>query len=136
MFEYINETAVIVASLLALAVGNVWYSALAFGPLWLRAQGKDPQGDILPESRVGAFIAKSIIALVCYFSLLAFLEMRLSAAGLGVSETLLIMFGLIASYMIYAAVWERKPLSYLLINLGYVLLVTYGGSAVITYWPW
>jgi len=136
MFEPINEVAVLVSAILALAVGSVWYSPLMFGDEWMRSVGftdddLEESKDKLPKMFAFAIIA-NLITLYIIAQFIAFSEetMRL------MRDVGLLLVILLGSIMANAVIWEKRSISYFLINLGYATVVIFIGIAVIGYWPW
>lgn len=136
MFESINEVSVLVTAILAMAIGSIWYSPLLFGKHWMRAAGLS-EADLSSSKEVmlklfsGAFLAN----LVLMFVLAQFVSFtQIAEKSLKSSALLLVLF--LLAVMASAVIWEKKPLSYLLINVGYTAVVVFGGMTVIWYWPW
>jgi hypothetical protein len=135
MFESISETSVLVAALLAVAVGHVWYSELFFGKAWSREHAR-LDGGMLTTREVVWAVTKSIGAQCLFFYVLALLFNHITETGLTIKEVGAGVAALVAVQMVSVAVWERRSVMYMLGNIGYVVAVTYGGLAVIAYWPW
>jgi len=136
MFEQVNEMAVLVSALLAIAVGSIWYSPLLFGLIWMRSIRQNVFDAPLSKSEVFRASIQGILIQTIFFVIVTqFIEMSLRA---GVSLTTLCGFllGLIGVQTANLMVWERRPLSYLLVHTGYTALVIFGGVGIIVYWPW
>ena len=136
MFENIHEISVLVSAILAMAVGSIWYSPLLFGEHWMRAAGLteadlESSKEKMPKLLLGGFIAN----LLLMFIIAQFIELA-QAAGkqLAAPASYLVLF--LLAVMASAVIWEKKPLSYLLINVGYAVVVVFGGMTVIWFWPW
>jgi hypothetical protein len=135
MFENINEPAVVVASLLAVAIGSIWYSPLVFGAAWMRANGLHTEDDAKKRAAVIQVI-EGICAQIVFFFVIAALVPLTTKGFIAMSTLGTLLVLLIASHMLALAILEKKPLSYILINIGYTAISVFGGLAVITYWPW
>lgn len=135
MFEYINEVSVLVSALMAVAVGSVWYSPVAFGNIWLASLGNSVGNDVLSSKEMVRAIIKGVMVQYIFFLTLAFLmyvtKETLSLGVLGGIITLCVCF----SY-VQAAIWESRPYTYVFVQSGYALISIYGGLSIITFWPW
>jgi hypothetical protein len=136
MFEGINEIAILVSAILAVAVGNIWYSPLVFGNVWMRAVGIRPGEDVFPKDKVVGAVLKGVCVQVVFFLTLAFLMQGINASVYTLSEVAGILTLIIALQALSTVIWEQKPFMYFLVNAGYVGVIILGGLAVITYWPW
>ncbi len=136
MFEHVNELAVLVSAILAIAVGSIWYSPLLFGPLWMKSIGQSiDDGELSKEEMIRSSIKGVLAQIVLFVIITQFIEIGLSA-----SVPLLTMSGLlvalIAVQTLSLVVWERRPLAYVLVHTGYNAIVIFGGVGIIAYWPW
>lgn len=136
MFENVNEAAVLVSVLLAMAVGSIWYSPLLFGKHWMRATGLteadlEASKEKMPKLLVGAFVA-NLLLLYMIAQFVAFTQAAHKSLEVTATYLVLFLFAVMAS----AVIWEKKTLPYLFINVGYATVVVFGGMTVIWYWPW
>lgn len=136
MFENINEISVLVAAILAAAVGSIWYSPLLFGPLWMKSIGITFADYAVPKKLMVQTIIKGVMLQALFFFVLAqFIAIgRNSALSLITVGTLLAM--LILTQYMSPVIWEKKPISYFLIHAGYAVIIICGGMGIIAYWPW
>lgn len=116
----INHLAVIVAALSDLLVGALWYSPILFYKAWMNANGFTDE--ILKKGNPGIIYGLTcVLALVISYNLAFFLA----------DDKTDTMWGLTAGFL--AGVWaasafaivglfERRSLSYILINTGYMLV--------------
>jgi hypothetical protein len=129
----IHLAAVIVATLVAFALGGLWYSPLLFARAWMRAAGLDE-----------AAASQGNMTRIYGLALLGTLVMALNlAAFIGAKATL--AFGLFAGFatglgwiaMALAVVYlfERRSLRLWLINAGYQVVAMSAMGAVIGAWP-
>lgn len=135
MFEYINEVSVLVAALLSVAVGSIWYSPLVCGNAWLRASGKTDL-DVEYSSRELAWVtARAVMVNMVLFTGVAWLSTHLVVA-----HPLLISVGIatgsIIAHLSIISLWEKRPFTYVLVHGGYALIALLGGLSIILYWPW
>ncbi len=132
----VNEVAVLVSALLALAVGSIWYSPLVFGTHWQKATGLTDtdlaitKGTLL-RSVIFALIT-NIVVLFVIAELVRFREMyAFSYPKLGIGIT-----ALLGASIANMVVWEKRSLVYFFIHLGYAVVIVSMGIVVFTYWPW
>jgi hypothetical protein len=132
----VNEIAVCVSALLALAVGSIWYSPLLFGKYWQRAAGLSDNDLELSRTAfirsvcvafMSNFMVLLIIAYLVRFSVVYALDLVVLGAGVIV---------LLASATGSMVVWEKRSLIYFAIHVGYAAVVVILGFFVIAYWPW
>jgi len=114
----INYLAVIAAALSTFVIGGLWYSPLLFHQSWMRANGwsaADPKTG--GEARIfgGAFVLSLIMA----FNLAAFLAGPDTTIAWGATAGALAGVGWVALGIAVVALFERRPLSYVLVNGGY-----------------
>ena len=114
----INYLAVIAAALSTFVIGGLWYSPLLFHQSWMRANGSsaaDPKTG--GEARIfgGAFVLSLIMA----FNLAAFLAGPDTTIAWGATAGALAGVGWVALGIAVVALFERRPLSYVLVNGGY-----------------
>jgi protein-S-isoprenylcysteine O-methyltransferase Ste14 len=136
MFEGIHEVSVLVAALLAIAIGSIWYSPLLFGKHWMRATNLTEADLEFPKGKLIKLLASAFITNI----VLLFVIAQFVALAQSVHEPLRLIGSLITVLLGAAigsvVIWEQKPFSYFLIHLGYAAVVVFGGMSVIWYWPW
>jgi len=125
----LNFWAILAATVSAFVVGGLWYSVL-FGKAWERANGfKDP-----PKGNGKTFAIAFVLILVMAFNLAMFLNDSKTNVSWGATAGFLAGFGWIAMGIGVIAVFERKPLSYVLINGGYMTVALVLMGAIIGLW--
>ena len=116
----IDLFAVLIAAILYIFIGIVWYSKYLFGPLWIKLSG-------VKESEAGKdkmqFLWSAIVALVVsYF--IAFFEAYLDVTT--VSDGMFVGFcfwlGFVATTQIGPVIWGRMPFQLFFVNTGVKLL--------------
>jgi hypothetical protein len=136
MLAGVNELAVLVSALLALALGSIWYSPLVFGKQWQRAAALS---DADLELSRGALIRSLLVGLlsnvVVMFVIGKFLYIA-ERADVVRGELALLLIALLAASAASMVVWEKKRLMYFIIHMGYGVLVVLVGSTVMALWPW
>jgi len=136
MFENINEVSVLVAAIVASAVGSIWYSPLLFGAVWMKSIGFTMEEGEMPKREMMIASTKGVLTQVVFFFIIAkFIAVSegngLSILTMGIS--LIILSGV---YLMQSVIWERRPLTYFFVQMGYVAIALLGGVAIIAYWPW
>ena len=130
----VNYLAVIVAAIVPMALGAVWYSPVLFSNAWLAAIGKTADEISAQANQVQAFsiaIAASLIS--------AYVLAVLAALSSASSVLDGIILGLWAVVFIATAsatwgVFEARPLRLWLINNGYYLVALPIMGAIIAFW--
>lgn len=136
MFAQVNEVAVLVAAILAIAVGSIWYSPLLFGSMWMRATGLTPANLDMPQRQMVIALLSALFAnLVFLLAVAKFIDIA-RAAERSIWEVGLLILVVISAAISSSVIWEKRPISYLIINSGYTAIVVFGGFAVISLWPW
>ncbi len=135
MLEHINEIAVLVTAILAVAVGSVWYSPLIFGEIWMRSIGVSPGDEIMPKKEMNIAILKGIVNQIIFFFVVTVLVVNIDES-ISIWKFASLLIVLLATQMYSLVLWEKKRLSYFFVNVGYTAFVLIAGLSVITYWPW
>ena len=136
MLYPINEIAVLTSTLLALAVGSIWYSPIMFGNIWARTTDLSPTEPFPPRALVVRLVfLTSLVNLIAIFVLAELVEVaRVHNFSMWILASLLLLY--VVAQLLHIVIWEQKPLSYVGIHFGYSCIVVYGAMAVIAWWPW
>jgi hypothetical protein len=114
----INYLAVIAAAGSTFLIGGLWYSPLLFQGAWLAANGPSAAGgEKGGEARI--FLGAFILSLIMALNLAAFLSGPDTTAAWGATAGALAGVGWVALGIAVVALFERRPLTYALINGGY-----------------
>lgn len=110
----VDWLAVVVAAILNMVIGAIWYSKALFGDAWKKSTGRKDK-----FSMVWGFIVSLVIA---YF--IAFFEGYLGIATVsdGVFIGFCLWLGFVATTQISGVIWGGEPLKYFFIRTGYKLL--------------
>jgi hypothetical protein len=124
----INYVAVVVAALVPMILGAIWYAPAVFGNVWMQLVGKKPE-DIRKGALPQAYGMMFVGALVLSFTLahvLRWANASTAVAGLKVALTMWIGFVLATSAGTY--IFEGRPVRLYWLNNGYhgVALVLMG----------
>lgn len=116
----IDLFAVLVAAILYMFIGVIWYSKYLFGPLWIKLSGtKDAE---VGKDKLPILWSSLVALLIAYF--IAFFEAYLGVTT--VSDGMFVGFcfwlGFVATTQIGAVIWGKMPVQLFLINTGAKLL--------------
>jgi predicted Co/Zn/Cd cation transporter (cation efflux family) len=136
MFETINESAVLVVSFLALAVGSIWYSPLLFGNAWQRLALLRDSDLTYSRREFSVLLSGVLVANIIVFGVIAHVLTVVPRSVLSLTELLAGLSLLVSAVLVSMAMWEKRSCVYGCIHVGYAVLVISMGIAVITYWPW
>lgn len=134
MFTDINILAVIVSAILAVAIGNIWYSPLLFGIAWARALGKDEREFAFTRAELVIIVFRTLVTNALFFGVIAWVLNHDPLTSPAIVASVLL--AMTATYSVNVAIWEKRPPSYALIHVGYAAIILFGGAYVIAYWPW
>jgi len=137
MFQDVNEIAVLVSAILAIAIASIWYSPLFFGNLWMRVSGLT-SSELLLMSRtrvITSLLYATIANLFLFFVVAQCIALSRMYAFSEWKLGFFVLLGIGAS-LANMVIWEKKSIAYLFIHLGYVTIVLFGGMSVISMWPW
>jgi hypothetical protein len=126
----LNLWAVLAAALSAFVIGGLWYSLL-FGAAWKRANRftADP-----PAAGPKGFAIAFALCLVMAFNLAMYLNAPGTTLAWGATAGFLAGFGWVAMSLGVISVFENRPLSYVLVNGGYVTVALTAMGAILGAW--
>lgn len=131
-FHNLNVLSILVAALSAFVVGGLWYSPLRFGAAWKRADGFGP--DEPAGSPVKTFVLSYVLTVVMSLDLDIFLNDPKTNMAWGATAGLLAGFGWVAMGIGVVSLFERRPLTYILINGGYLTVALVLMGAILGGW--
>jgi len=131
----INLWAVLVAALVYMVIGMVWYSPLLFGNKWLVLMNKTPK-DIkkMRKSATRAYLLSVVVALVMSYLLAQLLALTVPSYVHGLLLAVMIWIGFVATMQLNSVLYEQKPFGLYLINSGYVLVSLLVMSLILVAW--
>lgn len=131
-FGGVNWIAVVVAAVVGIVIGFIWYAPPVFGRRWARVSGVElPQpGEVQPMTYVGAVVTALVTAYV-----LAVLIEGLGAASLadGAIVGAVAWLGFVATYLASGMFFERRSTEWWVINAGQALVSLVVMGALIGY---
>jgi hypothetical protein len=128
----VNWVAVIVAALLNIAMGALWYSPKALGTIWARSHDIST-GSLQPS--VWQYIAAVVVALITAWVLAVFINFLSpssfsEAAGLA----FLIWFGFVAATSFSGVIWAKKPILAYAIDATFELVALVVMTSLLAFW--
>jgi hypothetical protein len=130
--QHLNLWAILVAAVSAFLVGGLWYSPLAFGALWKRAN-RFPDDE--PQAASGKIFGISfVLSLVMAFNLAMFLNDAKTTLAWGATAGFLAGFGWIAMGIGVVSLFERRPWTYVAVNGGYLTVALVLMGAILGAW--
>lgn len=136
MFD-VNYVAIVVASIVHIIIGLLWYSPAAFGKAWMRLSGisKDDMEKMRKKGMGKSYIVAFIGALVMALVLSNFIALvGASTFAAAANLAFWIWLGFLATTMLGMVVWEGKPTTLYLINVAYQLIALVVMSSILTLW--
>lgn len=131
-FGGVNWLAVIVAAVVGIIIGFIWYAPPVFGRRWARAAGIElPQpGEVQPMTYVAAVVTALVTAYI-----LAVLVGGLGAASLGDGAVVgaVVWLGFVAPYLGSGVFFERRSIEWWAINAGQAIVSLVVMGAIIGY---
>ena len=128
----INYLAVVAAAVSAFVIGGLWYSPLLFQKPWMAAT-KLTDAD-LKGGEAKIFGVSFVLCLVMAANLAAFLGGPETTAAWGATAGALAGLGWVALGIGVIGLFERRPLSYALINGGYWAVAMTVMGAILGAW--
>jgi hypothetical protein len=132
-----NFLAIIVAAIVNVAVGSLWYSPLLFAKPWAKASGmkKDDRKDY--KMGAGMYVPPMVAALVSSFVLAWFLNaLNITTLGGGIEIGFLAWLGFTTTAQVLNS-WvfsNGRPKELYLINTGYHLVIFCIMGAILAVW--
>jgi hypothetical protein len=125
----VNPWAVIVAGLVHMITGLVWYMPMLFGPAWAVLTGKDPK----PAKAwlVPGVIGHMIIALV--LAMIVNLANATTVLG-GLLVGALVWMGFVVTLEIGELIWEKIPVKLFLIRIAEHLVALGLAGIIVAVW--
>jgi hypothetical protein len=117
-FENLNWTAIMVAALSAFIIGGIWYSAL-FSKQWMSANSFSK--DVLATRNMGLVFGGSFV-LIFFMALNLAMFIGKEGTSFGAMAGFLAGFGWVALGIGVVSLFEKRPLAYVLINGGYMIV--------------
>lgn len=132
----VNWVAVLLAAILQMVLGFLWYSPMLFGNAWMKLAGMKPSDmekhkSAMPKSAVLGLLAAAVMSFVLA-QVLGFMQVK--ALMDGFLAGFWMWLGFVATVMSGMVLWEAKPVKLYLLNAGYYLVALLVSSAVLVLW--
>lgn len=136
MLHDVSVLPVVVAAVLPLAIGALWYSPLLLAKPWMRAHGHTPESLAAMRPRMARIYGLSLVAyLVLTFALAQLLHWTgQESVGGGIHLAAFCWLGFAATLGLTAHLFSEKPPSAYLIDAGFQLVSMMAMGAVIGGW--
>ena len=135
MFSSLNEVAVLVAAILAVAVESIWYSPLLFGSVWKKSIGHTEYIEDISTLHMVRATAYSVVVYALFFACAVQATYAMGDTASFLEATGILGLLLITS-LILVAHRELRSWKYMAIHTGFIAITFFGGVGVIMYWPW
>lgn len=129
----INHLAVWVAAVSAFMIGGLWYSPALFNKAWMKAN-KFTEEDVAGGNPAIIFGVSFVMSLIIAYNLAFFLGTPDTTWSWGLTAGLLAGAGWVVPSMVIVSLFERRPLSYMLINGGYIVVLFAVNGLIIGAW--
>lgn len=136
MFETINETSVVAVSLLALAIGSIWYSPYLFGEVWQKVAGLTSETLSYAKSEFLRLLIGVLVANMLVFGVIAHVLTVVPRSTLSLTELAVGLMLFVGAVLFSMVLWEKRSFTYGCIHVGYAIVVIGVGVGVLQYWPW
>ncbi len=129
----VSYGAVLVASLVAMIIGWVWYMPGVFGNRWMRLRGVKAQGEMkMPANDLLVeFLSTAVMVFVMNVLIVAFGAFNVRGALL---LSLMVWLGFYVTALISEVVWEKKHFGVFLINAGQRLVTLIAVALILALW--
>ena len=117
---YINHIAVFTCAVMSLVIGALWYSPILFLKVWQSANGFSDE-DLKKVNPAKTFSITFFLSWLMSYNLAAFLGDKNTTWQWGLTAGLLTAVWA-AGMFVVIGLFEFRPLKYLLINCGYIVL--------------
>jgi len=129
----LNWPAIIVATLAGFLIGGLWYSPVLFAKAWMRESGVTDE-KIKTGSMAKIFGFAFLWTFVMAFNLAMYLNAPGTNLAWGATAGFLAGFGWVAMSIFITGLFERKSITYMLINAGYMVVALTAMGAIIGAW--
>jgi len=133
-FQDVNLLPVLVAGVVAYAIGALWYSPVLFGNKWMALMGLKKES--MPKEGMGKSYAAGFVATLVMSYVLALFILATEMAGWtgGAFVGFWVWLGFVATVTFGSILWENKPFSLFALNNGHYLVVFMVMGAILGGW--
>jgi len=135
----LNWLAILVAAVVTMILGFLWYSPLLFAKAWTREMGYDlndkAKMDEMRKSAGPAYAGSFVASLISAFTLALILHgMRADSLHFGLMASFHIWLGFIATVQFTGALFAKQSMKLFAINTGYQLVCFLAMGAILVLW--
>ena len=135
----LNWLAILVAAVVTMILGFLWYSPLLFAKAWTREMGYDPNDktkmDEMRKSAGPAYAGSFVASLISAFTLALILHgMRAESLHFGIMASFHIWLGFVATVQFTGALFAKQSMKLFAINTGYQLVCFLAMGAILVLW--
>lgn len=133
----INILAVVVAALINMVVGMIWYSPMVAGKAWMKATGitKKDMEEAKKKGMAASYVMGLVGSLVMAYVLAHIVDFtNATTVLLGIQAGFWSWLGFVATVSLNSVSWEGKSWNYWVINNGYVLISLMIMGALLAVW--
>ena len=131
--DQINYFAVLAAAASTFVIGGLWWSPLLFQKAWMRANGFTEE-KLQEGSMAKIFGVSFVLTVVMAFNLAMFLAGPDTTVAWGATAGVLAGGGWVALGIAVVALFERRSLTYVLVNGGYFVVAFAVMGAILGAW--
>lgn len=130
----VNGWAILVAAIITVIIGSLWYSSIVFGKVWLSLTGLKEE-DV--KKNFGWTILGGFISALVLNYVLAIFVYSTNADNFpeGVLVGFLAWLGFIATTYFAGFLWEKRPFNLFLLHSGHMLLILLINGGILAFWP-
>ncbi|MBI4019754.1 MAG: DUF1761 domain-containing protein [Candidatus Aenigmarchaeota archaeon] len=130
----VNLVAVVVAAVLNIVIGMLWYSPLLFGRKWLSAMGLK-KGEMKKEGMAKVHVLMFIAALIMSYVLATFIDFTAATTAMqGVATGFWVWIGFVATTLLPVYIFENRPKQLYGIYAAYQLVFLLVAGAMLAVW--
>ena len=111
---------IVIAALLNMGIGFVWYSKWLFGPTWMKLA--EVKGKKAKTDKLAIFWGFVVALVIAYFLELFARNLAITTVSDGMFLGFCAWLGFVATTQISCVIWHRKPWQLFAINTGCKLL--------------
>ena len=135
----LNWLAILVAAVVTMILGFLWYSPLLFAKAWTREMGYDlndkAKMDEMRKSAGPAYAGSFVASLISAFTLALILHgMRAESLHFGIMASFHIWLSFVATVQFTGALFAKQSMKLFAINTGYQLVCFLAMGAILVLW--
>ena len=133
----VNYIAIIVASIVVMIIGFLWYSPLLFGNVWMKLSNISKKDiDKNKKKGMGKYMLAAFVALLLTAGVMEFMLELIGYTDFfsGVVFGFLVWLGFVATVMLNNVLWEGKSVPLYLLNILYELVVFVVMGGILGVW--